>query len=597
MTRMATGHRLNASVSSEEALLSELQQLLNNNRITTVYQPIVSLKDGSVLGYEALTRGPESSVLHSPLPLFALADKAGLLPALDKLAVQKAIQGSICNYEPRQLLFLNICTAPQLISQLAAEPWFVQGTAMESIVVELTEHTFLQDVTMARRVMEEYRSRGCRIAIAHAGAMNSSLRWIAELEPDYVKLDKTLAKDIHKNTKNEAIVEAIHSLALKLQIDIIAEGIETEEELLKLDRMGLSYGQGYLLGSPGKENVSVPPRALEAVTASRSAIDSASPGTAWMIGDLSSPCPQFEPKALISEVASYFKSNMNAIGAAIVSKGRPIGLMMRERLFQQLAGQYGFSLFWNRSIDQLMDPAPLIVDELTPVEQVSQRATSRDINNLYDLVLITSKGRITGAASIRSILECITNARMESARVASPLTGLPGNLQIHRELNKRLMERKRFAVIYADLDFFKWYNDRYGFQKGDELIQYTADCIQQAVHVVGNPFDFVGHIGGDDFIAITDCDDPARLCSEVIRRFEQSVGRFYKTEDWTYVEDRSGNRVESSGVTLSLSLIICETNSQVTTDQISQAAARLKKQSKRTSGSAFCTDRIGTGYS
>jgi hypothetical protein len=102
---------------------------------------------------------------------------------------------------------------------------------------------------------------------------------------------------------------------------------------------------------------------------------------------------------------------------------KPIGLVMRERIFQQLAGQYGFSLFWKRSIAFAMDPEPLIVDEFLQVEQVSQMAMSRSHHKLYDFVVISSNGFMSGIASVQSILACITNVRLESARVAIPLTG------------------------------------------------------------------------------------------------------------------------------------------------------------------------------
>jgi diguanylate cyclase (GGDEF)-like protein len=182
---------------------------------------------------------------------------------------------------------------------------------------------------------------------------------------------------------------------------------------------------------------------------------------------------------------------------------------------------------------------------------------------------------------------------MEYAKVASPLTGLPGNIQIHRELHKRLMEKKRFAVLYADLDYFKWFNDRYGFQKGDQLIQYTADTIQQSLVLCGNPLDFVGHIGGDDFIAITAVEDTEKLCQELIRRFDQGAGSFYEGLDGFCVEDRLGNRVENKGVTISLSLVVCEPLDPVTLEEISQAAARLKKQSKSSAGSVYRVCHLG----
>ncbi len=581
-----------------ESLHMEMQQIIKDRSITTLYQPILSLKDGKVFGYEALTRGPEASPLYAPLPLFEQAERSGLLYSLDRLAREKAIQDSLAVTD-KELLFLN------LSARILQDPLFMPGRTLEllerrglrpcNVVFEITERDSIGDFAAAQRILDHYRSQGYRIAVDDAGAGYSSLQAVAELQPDFIKADRSLVKDLHLQKKKEYIVETLLEFAQKLNIDMIAEGIEKTEELMKLTRMGVHFGQGFLLGRPGRERTVLTEDLRECILTHRRKHDTT--GSTWAIGDLASPCAEFKPTVQISEVAGYFKQNIHAQGAAIVSEGVPIGLIMRERLFQQLAGQYGFSLFWNRSIDQLMDPRPLIVDELTPVEQVSQLATSRDIQNLYDLVLITRRGSFTGAASIRSILECITNARMESAKVASPLTGLPGNIQIHRELNKRLTEGRRFSVIYADLDFFKWYNDRYGFQKGDQLIQFTADCIQQAIGVLGKPHDFVGHIGGDDFIAITSCDDPEKLCGEVIRRFEQGVPLFYEKKDWSYVEDRSGNRIESTGVTISLSLIVCGQAGQVTADQISQAAAKLKKLSKQAKGSIFCSDYLEAAYS
>jgi diguanylate cyclase (GGDEF)-like protein len=177
---------------------------------------------------------------------------------------------------------------------------------------------------------------------------------------------------------------------------------------------------------------------------------------------------------------------------------------------------------------------------------------------------------------------------LESARVASPLTGLPGNIQIHRELQRRASSNQKFSVIYADLDYFKWYNDLYGFQKGDQLLQFTADIIQQSVITMGHYQDFVGHIGGDDYIILSHYDKPGLLCEEIIRRFEQGVHLFYEEETNRNVKDRQGNNVNSNGVTISLALVICDCNNQlVTLEQISEAAAQLKRQAKSQKGSVY----------
>ncbi|MCM3270197.1 GGDEF domain-containing protein [Paenibacillus elgii] len=575
-------------------LHSELQHILHQQAVTSVYQPIISLKDGTVFGYEALTRGPEGSPLQSPLKLFAAAESKGLLYPLDRLARAKAIQGALTRTE-EEMLFLN------LSAEILNDPQFEPGRTLElleqrgltpgNVVFEITERSSIEDFDAAKSILDHYRQQGYRIAIDDAGAGYSSLQAIAELQPDFIKIDRSLIKDIHRHKTKEYILETMLSFAEKLGIHLIAEGIESAEELMKLTRMGVHFGQGFLLGRPGTEQAQLQPELKNYILLHRKFVETA--GSFWAIGDLSIPYPSFENSTPISTVAGYFKKNANALGVAVVSDGVPIGLIMRDRLFQQLAGQYGYSLFWNRPIDQVMDTSPLIVDEQMSVEEVSQLATSRDIQNLYDLVIITSKGRMLGMSSIRSILECITNARMESAKVSNPLTGLPGNLQIYRELSKRLTDKKPFSVIYADLDYFKWFNDRYGFQKGDQLIQFTADCIQQAMGVLGLPFDFVGHIGGDDFIAITASEEPEKLCGEILRRFDAGVKMFYNEDDWTYVEDRQGNRIDSDGVTLSLSLVVCKAAAAVTPEQISETAAKLKKQSKAHRGSVFSSDAVG----
>ncbi|MCS7463039.1 GGDEF domain-containing protein [Paenibacillus doosanensis] len=574
----------------------DIGDIVQCQRIHSVYQPIVSLRDGGILGYEALTRGPAGSPLHSPDRLFSSAARAGLLYPLDRLAREKAIRGAFFA-EGRELLFLNISAAvlndPQFVPGRTLELLEAKGMDPGRIVFELTERSSIEDFSAAKRILEHYRNQGYRIAIDDAGAGYSSLQAIAELQPDFIKVDRSLVQGVQHHKTKEAILETFVSFARKLGIEMIAEGIEQQEELLYLTRMGVHYGQGYLLGAPGSEQAVVSDRLVRHIVQHRKIHDTA--GSAWTIGDLCSPAAAFDRQTQISEVADYFKNHLNAQGVVIVSDGIPVGLMMRERLFQQLAGQYGFSLFWHRTIDQFMDAHPLIVDEHMPVETVSTLATSRAINNLYDLVVITREGRMAGAASIRAILECITNARMENAKVASPLTGLPGNIQIYRELNKRLSDNKRFAVIYADLDYFKWFNDRYGFQKGDQLIQFAADIIQQSVVVCGHPFDFVGHIGGDDFIVITSAEQPEKLCKELIRRFDQGACLFVEGDKGIFVEDRSGNRVEAKSVTVSLSLILCEREAAVTPEQISQVAAKLKKQSKSVIGSAFRSERIGLG--
>ncbi|WP_281885805.1 GGDEF domain-containing protein [Paenibacillus sp. YYML68] len=573
----------------------KLQQVIQQRDIHCVYQPIVSLKDGDILGFESLTRGPEDSPLHFPLDLFGLAKEEGLLYSLDQLARVKAIQGAALS-SMNQLLFMNVS------ADILYDPEFAPGKTLEllrgkglhpsNVVFEITERSSIEDFNAVKRILEHYRQQGYRIAIDDAGAGYSSLQFIAELNPHFIKIDRSLVHDVHRNKTKEYIMETMVMFAEKLGIHLIAEGIETADELMKLTRIGVHYGQGFLLGHPVETPSAITPDLQRQILEHRKINEMIDHFVG--IGDISTPCQTFTMQTSISVVANFFKDNVNAQGAVIMKGQQPVGLIMRDRLFQQLAGQYGYSLFWNRSIDQLMDVSPLIVEEQTPVEHVSKLATSRDIRNLYDLVIVTTQGKLHGTASIRTILECITNAKMESAKVANPLTGLPGNLQINREISRKLADGSRFSVIYADLDYFKWFNDQFGFHKGDQLIQFTADSMQQAISLLGTPSDFVGHIGGDDFIAITTSPEPDRICLEMLRRFDLGVQALYDSGSFTYVEDRHGNRVDSEGVTLSLALVVCDpANMNITPDHISQVAAALKKKSKAFKGSVFFCDSIG----
>jgi diguanylate cyclase (GGDEF)-like protein len=591
---MKTDTNDNANHSSDMAGIREIERILHEQNIRTVYQPIVSLADGSIYGYEGLTRGPLDSSLHSPIELFDAAQRAGYLYQLERLAREKAIRHSFS--DKQQMLFINVS------SHIIYDPRFTPGQTLEvlqqcglkpnNVVFEITERSSIEDFKMAKMVLEHYRSQGYRIAIDDAGAGYSSLQAIAELHPDFIKIDRSLIQHIHQDKMKEHIVETFVAFAEKMQVKLVAEGIEHSDELIKLTRLGIHLGQGFLLGRPALEPAVIPDDLVLKIIQQRGNHLAVS-GVPWTIGDLASPVKQVAPTEPTLTVANYFQADESAQAVVVVDGSKPVGLIMRERLFQLLAGQYGFSLYWRKPVTQVMDVSPLIVEDSASVEHVSQQSMNREKSKLYDLVVITSGGSMAGVASIRSILECITNVRMESAKVANPPTGLPGNVQIHRELSRRAGDGKTFAVIYADLDYFKWFNDRYGFQRGDQLIQYTADTIQHAISVCGHPHDFVGHIGGDDFIAITGTDDPKRLCREIIRRFDQSVKLLYDGEDVSFIEDRNGNRVEGAGVTVSLSLIVCECTSPFAIEDISQEAARLKKQAKSHRGSICVSRTLG----
>ena len=123
------------------------------------------------------------------------------------------------------------------------------------------------------------------------------------------------------------------------------------------------------------------------------------------------------------------------------------------------------------------------------------------------------------------------NRLLSINRRISPLTGLPGNVQIHAELKKRLSNKEPFSVLYLDLDNFKAYNDVYGFLKGDQIIEFTAETILKGVHANLEDSAFVGHIGGDDFVAIVSTTNCERICQNILAMFDSEVKKFFTDND------------------------------------------------------------------
>lgn len=231
-----------------------VDQIINERLIHPVYQPIVSLQQQEeIFGYEALTRTEDRTWFQGPLELFLFAEQEGLTYSLDRLAREKAIDGCML-LKKEQKLFIN------LMAQIMEDPGFSPGQTLSlleqhhlsphNVVFEINERSSIADFGSVKKALEHYRSQGYQIAIDDVGAGYSSLQSIIELRPDYLKVDRSIIQNIHLDEMKEHILYTLIQLAAKMDISIIAEGIEQEEELAKVREMGIEYAQGYLLGRP-----------------------------------------------------------------------------------------------------------------------------------------------------------------------------------------------------------------------------------------------------------------------------------------------------------------------------------------------------------
>lgn len=180
-------------------------------------------------------------------------------------------------------------------------------------------------------------------------------------------------------------------------------------------------------------------------------------------------------------------------------------------------------------------------------------------------------------------------------RRISPLTGLPGNVQIHAELKKRLSNKESFTVIYFDLDNFKAYNDVYGFLKGDEIIVYTAETISSILHKNYKDGVFVGHIGGDDFVGIVPDIHCEKTCQEIIANFDARAGSFYTDADnekgYIEVENRKGIIEQFPLTSISIGVVVCDVGRFHNMLEIGEVGAQVKHMAKSVMGSSYAIDR------
>ncbi len=180
-------------------------------------------------------------------------------------------------------------------------------------------------------------------------------------------------------------------------------------------------------------------------------------------------------------------------------------------------------------------------------------------------------------------------------RKVSPLTGLPGNVQIQAEMKKRLLNQDIFAILYVDIDNFKAYNDVYGFSNGDEIIKFTAKVIAKYVHNIENSDNFIGHIGGDDFVAIVSKTDYDKICQEIIIEFDSQVEQFYTTKDlergYLEVENRRGILEQFPMTTISIAVVEVDPVIFKSPLEIGEVGAQVKHRAKSIMGSAYVINR------
>jgi len=242
--------RLEDGLQARERGRQILDLILREDLITR-YEPIVDLETGCPIGYEALTRGPDDSLVRAPDRLFNQAQEVGLLFELDCLCRRLAFEGARCLPSGGKL-FLNCLPAaigdPNLHDEGLRANLEKYQLDPEDLVLEISERESIENFAIFRELRDAYRELGVQIAIDDAGAGYSSLKAVMEIAPDYMKADMTLIRGIDTDPPRREVVKGLRGVAERIGAEVVAEGIETEGELRVVRELGIPLGQGYFFG-------------------------------------------------------------------------------------------------------------------------------------------------------------------------------------------------------------------------------------------------------------------------------------------------------------------------------------------------------------
>jgi diguanylate cyclase (GGDEF)-like protein len=466
----------------------------------------------------------------------------------------------------------------------------------DRVIIEITENEPTLDFAVMRRAISHYRDLGFGIAIDDLGEGFASLRLWSELHPEYVKLDMHFTQGVSQDPLKLQFVKAIQQIAQTCGARVIAEGIETEADLRVMRDLGIAYGQGYFIG-----RASVNPPTEIAAQARRALMRSGIavyPDIGRYLGrkvTLHRLVLEVEPVSPTDDndiVYARFDGNTDLLMVPVVTEGKPLGLIHRHHLIDRFARPYRRELYARRACTTFMDSAPLVVDVNMSIHELSALVVESDHRQLSEGFIITEHGRYLGIGKGHDLMREITQMQITAARYANPLTLLPGNVPITEHMGRLLEAGEVFCVCHCDLDNFKPYNDMFGYHKGDDVILLTARVLQACCDA---EYDFLGHVGGDDFILLFQSPNWEARCTQVLSEFENALRAILPEEAGArggfQSEDRRGQQVFYPFPTLSIGAVLVERNTQASHLEVSAAAAEAKRQAKRTAGNSLFVER------
>lgn len=583
--------------SPSRSATPRIEELIARRDLSAVFQPIIDFDGGAILGYEGLIRGPSGTSLEAPFALFSQALAEGCTLELEQAAARTCID-AFAKLDVDGKLFLNFSAgAIRRLAEARDDTLALlrhRGVDPHRIVIELTEQSTILDVASFVPLISALRTEGAQFALDDYGTANASMNLWVRLQPDVVKIDRFFIHGISTDSLKFEAVRAMQHFANASGARLVAEGIEDEADLIVVRDMGISCGQGYFLGRPhAQPSRSVTDDARDALLSGHIAVfpettrtvSSASPSGGMASAKMMVHAPALPRHATNNDVLELFNRLPDLHAVAVVENDEPVALINRRSFMDRYALPYHRELFGKRPCLQFANASPVIIEQSMTVEQMAKLLASDDQRYLADGFVITDKhGKYAGLGTGENLVRAVTEVRIEAARYANPLTFLPGNIPISSHIARLLGNDAGFYACYVDLNHFKPFNDQYGYWQGDEVLKFAAAVLAD---VCDPTRDFLGHVGGDDFLILFQSEDWKDRVLRAIHLFNEGAQRFYAPADrlagGIHGEDRRGNPTFFGFVTMAIGCVRVESDggpSLYSSEEIASVAALAKRRAK-----------------
>lgn len=573
-----------------------LEAICKQSNIEIRFQPVIRMTTGEILGYEAKPHPGHGVPFSNAKELFAAASRNGSLAALELACCAKAVARFV-KLGLQGKLLLGMSPSSIVEADLYGDSGFefLRPGALEPgrVVVQLAEQQSKPNLEQLCEAVMLLRSRGAEIAISDEG-FTSIWLW-GDFRPELVKVSVHFVKDVHRNAIRFQFLKAIQQIADVCGSRLVAEGINDKSDYAALLDIGIAFGQGSFIARAAP--VPVPPKREIADLIRSGGFSSLPqalqlPTTSRVTGEkILVRVPAVVPGTPCENIFDAFDTAPELQALPVVVEGRPVGLISRNSFLRQCSKPDNRELFGRLPCERFMNTQPLLVEKRLSIHEISALLIREELRHV-ECFIFTDQGAYAGIGMGRDLIREITLLQLEAARYANPLTLLPGNVPIDEHIAALLEAKTPFVVAYCDINHFKAFNDAYGYRRGDEMIRLAARTLSAACD---GKQDFIGHIGGDDFLLVFRSDDWKSRCERALATFARQSQSLFDQADWIRGtlkgEDRSGRPLYSPLTTLAIGAVPVDPETYGSHLRVAEAATEAKKQAKRMGGNALFVER------